>query len=106
YEDCRYWNIANNQKYMHLIESGQETGEYEIINPDTAYNELILTRLRTKWGVDRADILRIGTKYADHFDSIIGVLIDNGIVEVNANNYKLTFEGQMMADHWTEELFI
>ncbi|HRN35051.1 MAG TPA: radical SAM family heme chaperone HemW [Saprospiraceae bacterium] len=106
YEDRRYWNIANNQKYMHLIESGQETGEYEIINPDTAYNELILTRLRTKWGVDRADILRIGTKYADHFDSIIGVLIDNGIVEVNANNYKLTFEGQMMADHWTEELFI
>ncbi len=106
YEGRRYWNIANNQKYMRLIESGQEAGEYETIGPDTAYNELILTRLRTKWGVDRADIMRIGAKYAEHFDSIVGSMIDKGIVEINADNYRLTFDGKLMADHWTAELFV
>ncbi|MCO6461967.1 MAG: radical SAM family heme chaperone HemW [Saprospiraceae bacterium] len=105
YSGKRRWNIANNQQYIRKIESGEDPSESEIITSQITYDELILTRLRTKWGVNLSDIETIGAKYSAHFREKVQELIRKGIVQKSDENYKLTFKGMLMADHWTAELF-
>lgn len=48
----RYWNIANNHRYVQAVENGLVTWEFEKLTRDMRYNEYVLTRSRTKWGLD------------------------------------------------------
>lgn len=106
YGGRRYWNVANNQKYVRGISSGIEISESETIDPVTAYNELILTRLRTKWGVQLSDIEKIDPHYVIHFLNEIRPMIDQGFVEENSSCYRLTFNGKLLADYLTGQLFL
>ncbi len=53
----RRWNISNNQKYINGIVQNTPNYENESINKTTAYNEFIMTGLRTIWGCN-LDILK------------------------------------------------
>lgn len=48
----RRWNIANNPKYCIALEAGEKSYEEELLDRNTRFNEYLLTRLRTKWGID------------------------------------------------------
>jgi oxygen-independent coproporphyrinogen-3 oxidase len=50
--NSRTWNIANNQQYMRLINADEIAFEKEILSSKDQFNELLLTGLRTCWGVD------------------------------------------------------
>ncbi|MCL4856264.1 MAG: radical SAM family heme chaperone HemW, partial [Flavobacteriales bacterium] len=52
----RLWNVSNNPKYINAIENNTLFFEEEIIDENTAYNEYVLTRLRTIWGIDIMDL--------------------------------------------------
>ncbi|GAB7089085.1 radical SAM family heme chaperone HemW [Marinifilum fragile] len=48
----REWNIAHNYKYMKAVQEGGEFSEKEDLNFFDRFNDLILTSLRTYWGLD------------------------------------------------------
>ena len=48
----REWNIAHNYKYMKAVNEGDEFSEKEHLNFYDRFNDLILTSLRTYWGLD------------------------------------------------------
>jgi len=52
----RRWNVANNPKYCKALENGEQFFEEELLDRNTQFNEYLLTRLRTKWGIDLAFI--------------------------------------------------
>jgi len=52
----RSWNVANNGQYMKAIEVGSPYEEREELSQDEQLNDYILTRLRTKWGIDLDEI--------------------------------------------------
>ncbi len=49
---CRQWNVSNNDDYIKGITSQSPIYEVENIDKHTAYNEYIMTGLRTMWGCD------------------------------------------------------
>ena len=61
----RRWNINNNALYIKRI---NEDTYYEIeqLSQKDRYNEMIMTGLRTMWGVDLQEIKTLGGKYYDH----------------------------------------
>ncbi len=106
YNNKRYWNINNNNQYIQSITKGILPNYEEIIDDKTAYNELILTRLRTKWGVTLEDISSISMNYADHFLIAIKPFIASNHIIIDNSNYLLSLDGRLIADHITTELFL
>ncbi|PIF05978.1 MAG: coproporphyrinogen III oxidase, partial [Draconibacterium sp.] len=47
----RRWNIASTTNYINAIEKGLTFSDYEVLTENERFNEYILTRLRTKWGI-------------------------------------------------------
>jgi oxygen-independent coproporphyrinogen-3 oxidase len=48
----REWNLAHNYKYMKAVKEGGSFSEKEELNFYDNFNDLILTSLRTYWGLD------------------------------------------------------
>lgn len=102
----RSWNIANNAKYIKAIDSGVLPEEWEEINADIAFNELLLTRLRTEWGVSLSDIEAINPDYKAHFLKNITPFLASAHVLKQGDVYKLSLNGKLIADYITGELFV
>lgn len=60
-------NVPNNTKYIRAVEAQIPEMELEEINTDIRFNELVLTGLRTKWGVQKVELIKLGKKYVQHF---------------------------------------
>jgi oxygen-independent coproporphyrinogen III oxidase len=49
----RQWNISNNIKYIRsLVEENKLVFEQEVLTEQNLFNEFLMTRLRTMWGID------------------------------------------------------
>lgn len=105
YGASRTSNITNNQQYMRAITSLNIHEETEVITPEIAYNELILTRLRTKWGVSLNDIYRIDPRLVSHFNTSIFPYLESGELIKIGDKISLTLKGMLIADHLATELF-
>jgi len=101
----RYWNVANNQAYMNALDKGELPETIEQLSVNDRFNELLLTGLRTKWGVSKAALentLKITESWYDRIEhwKTGGKLIES------ENSYLLTQEGRLLADAITADLFI
>jgi oxygen-independent coproporphyrinogen-3 oxidase len=47
----RSWNVAHTEKYIKATANNEAFSEEEILTQANRYNEYILTRIRTMWGV-------------------------------------------------------
>jgi oxygen-independent coproporphyrinogen III oxidase len=97
----RRWNVSVNAKYCEGVE--QNTYDYfEIENIDvkTAYNDYILTSLRTKWGIDREQIrTRFGIPFfLDCNNSAATFITDGTLIEDNQKLY-LSSKGILISDY-------
>ena len=52
----RDWNVASLQTYLRSIEAGERRHETELLDPDTRYNEYVMTRLRTRQGISLEEV--------------------------------------------------
>ncbi|MBT5403417.1 MAG: radical SAM family heme chaperone HemW, partial [Crocinitomicaceae bacterium] len=52
----RMWNVRNNNQYIKAIAEEKSFHEQETLTPRDQFNEYILTRLRTKWGINKAEL--------------------------------------------------
>jgi oxygen-independent coproporphyrinogen III oxidase len=96
----RRWNISNNTRYCEALE--RKTTDYfetETIDTDTAYNEYLLTALRTKWGIDTRFIKEnFGLRYFDLCrDEALRFIQDGTLLEIE-NYLILSTKGKFLAD--------
>lgn len=56
--NSRKWNISNNPLYIKSLEKGEIPQETEDLSVSDKYNEYVMTRLRTKFGVDIAEVFQ------------------------------------------------
>ncbi len=100
-------NIANNTKYTNGILSKQPAEEIEILNIKDRCNELIMTGLRTKWGVDLDKIKTlIGQKFEKTNQDQLEEFTVNGFIKIENNSIFLTPKGKLMADYISSSLFL
>lgn len=101
----RYWNVANNPKYINALNNGHLAQEEERLTNKDRYNEAVLCRLRTKWGIDKDDLDGIGAAFASYFQEEVKNYISTGHIEHTESNYRLSPTGLFIADKITSDLF-
>jgi oxygen-independent coproporphyrinogen-3 oxidase len=81
----REWNINNNSQYINLINSQKPFSEIENLTEKDQYHDYLITRLRTKWGINFDDLeLLFSSKTTAHFHTNIKLLSSkNSIVNNN-----------------------
>lgn len=103
---ARSWNIANNNQYLHAINSNSDFYETEILTTENRCNEYVMTGLRTMWG---CDIRYIETEFGKQFAENIRFKLKqqpNELVEMSETVFKLTTKGRLFADRIAGELFM
>lgn len=101
----RSWNISNNARYMDAIDSGNLALEIEKLTEKDQFNELLLTGLRTIWGVslDELDALvALGPEFQIKTDD----LLKNGLASLQNKRLVLSKKGLLLADGIASDLFM
>jgi oxygen-independent coproporphyrinogen-3 oxidase len=96
--DVRRWNYSNLKKYVNQ----EAYFEEEHLNETKKYNEIVLTRLRTVWGIELSEIHNTFQKY---FLDKVKLLVEKKYAKRSKDNFKLTQTGMLLADKIIEELF-
>jgi oxygen-independent coproporphyrinogen-3 oxidase len=102
----RQWNVSNNRKYIKSINAQQPFFETETIAPETAYNEYVLTTLRTIWGCDAEFIsTQFGDQYLAHLQQEAQPYFEQNLLQLKSGVITLTEEGKLLADKIASDLF-
>ena len=105
--NSRQWNVANNARYLKAMEQAgdrfpEDLFEREELTPDMQYNEYVMTRLRTKWGVDAR---RLTPVFQEFLKREMARHVKAGYVVVEDNAYRLTQAGKLLADRIAADVF-
>lgn len=103
----RSWNINNNSKYIKALEAGELPAEREELSRTDRYNEYIMTRLRTQWGVDLKVVeTEFGLNYAAYLMDHIQAFQQQGLLKLEGDLLKVTEDGKFLSDGIASELFM
>jgi len=106
HQGVRSWNVSNNPKYIKSIEKNQLPLEKEILSTQDVYNEYVMTRLRTMWGIDLLEIKSLfGEKYVDHLRKELPVFLEKELIKKENNAYTITQKGKFLSDGIASDLF-
>ncbi|RFC55840.1 radical SAM family heme chaperone HemW [Brumimicrobium aurantiacum] len=101
----RRWNIANNPKYIKGIFEGFSNHEDEILSSTDQFNELLLTGLRTKWGVNYKKLSELH-KPSEAFIKQLNSFRSFGLIQEETDTILLTQKGKLQADYIAAMLFL
>jgi len=102
----RSWNIANNAKYIKSITAGILPNENEILSKKDQLNEIVMTGLRTKWGVSLSDIEnKFGEKYKNDLLQNANKHLIRNMLKIEDEILFITEKGMFYADGITSDLF-
>lgn len=101
----RQWNVANNALYIRALEAGQIPFESEALLPEQRYNELVMTGLRTSWGLDTANLDRLGPAFRPYFERQAEPFLAAGTLLRKDEVYYLSATGKFLADGIAASLF-
>jgi oxygen-independent coproporphyrinogen-3 oxidase len=102
----RKWNVSNNTLYIKALQKGEIPAEIEKLSVTDRYNELVMTRLRTKWGILVDEVERsFGKKYKDYLLREAAGLIEDGMLEWDQERLKVSKKGKFLSDGIAADLF-
>ncbi|HRX29269.1 MAG TPA: radical SAM family heme chaperone HemW [Saprospiraceae bacterium] len=102
----RLQNIANNKKYIDLLNKKEVPCFEEILSPTNKYNEYVLIALRTMWGIDVNHIHHTFPQFESYFMNQMSKLLDDGQLFKVDNHVKLSKESLIYADLVAMSLFV
>ena len=106
YHNKRSWNISNNSIYIKAIQNNEPFSEEELIDEKTAYNEYVLTRLRTIWGIEKDFIqANFNEEINLHFNNELAKYLKTSYLQTENNKITLNQEGIFIADKIASDLF-
>lgn len=92
----RYWNVSDIDQYLKAIEQGNIPFEYEELNDDTRYNDLITTALRTREGIF---LPALEQQYCDYLLENARQSLNNGLLRIDNDHIHLTRQGLFVSDN-------
>lgn len=105
--NSRQWNISNNAIYIRNINNEEPWFEREELSDYDRYNEYIMTRLRTIWGIDLGFVRsNFGEEKFNLLLEQAKVYLSSGHLQHERENVFLTQKGKLLADKIAAELFI
>lgn len=103
----RQWNVSHIGLYIESVIKGQVPYEEEFLTTRDHFNEYLITRLRTQWGVNFYEIKRaFGEQYKNHLLRISASYLDQGYLQLNGDTLTLTRAGKFISDAIFRELIV
>lgn len=103
----RSWNIRNNSIYINSIQNNTLPNEIETLTKIDAYNEYIMTGLRTIWGVSLA---KVETDFGESYKKYLLQQAQKHIVEhllyLDDDKLRVTKNGKFLSDGIASDLFM
>jgi oxygen-independent coproporphyrinogen-3 oxidase len=100
----RRWNFSSLNDYINGVLSEEEYSENEILTSEDKYNDLIITQLRTKWGLD---MNLIEPKYLKHFYAQAEKFVKENHLKITDDKRAiLTHSGIFISDYIMRELIV
>jgi len=100
------WNVRNNNQYIKAIAEKTTFYDQETLTPRDHFNEYILTRLRTKWGINKAELKDRHQTYYAILKKQMKKWLDQKMVLENDTFFVLSPSGKFIADRIISDLFI
>jgi putative oxygen-independent coproporphyrinogen III oxidase len=106
-QQSRRWNVSHVESYVRGLEAGSEYFEEEKLSNKDHYNEYILTRIRTKWGVSLSDVSKnFGSAMYDYLLQQVEKYKNSGLVLEADGKLLLSKEGLFVSDEIMGDLMI
>ena len=103
--NSRQWNIANNQLYAKSDFGGQDFYEKEILSGKDKYHDALISRMRTKKGIELSYIVETCSKeIADHFKNKADSL--NAFIHNDELRYSIREEYWLTSDEILAKLML
>lgn len=103
----RSWNVRNNIKYIQSIKAGELPSEVETLSTTDAYNEYVMTGLRTIWGVNLGKVANsYGESYKNHLLKQSEPFIKEQLLYIENQTLKVTDKGKFLCDGIAADLFL
>lgn len=103
----RSWNIANNNSYIKEIQAGNLPLEREELSKKDQYNEYVMTRLRTQWGISMREVLsNFGPKFVEYLTQQSQSHLDAGWLLMDGDRLIVTKKGKFLSDGIASDLFL
>lgn len=103
----RSWNPSNNIKYLKSIQKGILPAQSENLNTHEAFNEYLMTGLRTSWGVS---LQKINTKFGKHYSSYLEKQVENHLIDQrlywDGDSLKVSKSAKFLTDGIASDLFL
>ncbi|MCD6544705.1 MAG: radical SAM family heme chaperone HemW [Flavobacteriaceae bacterium] len=104
--ETRSWNVANNAKYIKAIQQNKLPLEIEYLSKNDRFNEMIMTGLRTIWGVSLDKVEQdFGLIHKENLIYKSQKHIQNKTLQVKNNILLITDKGKFLADGIASDLF-
>ena len=102
----RFWNVSHNTHYIKALEEDTLPLEREELSPESQYNELIMTRLRTRWGVNPAEVKeKFGSGLHRHLLKEAAPLLKQHKLIWSEGHLKIAPEARFLGDGIAAALF-
>lgn len=103
----RSWNVADIDRYIEGINKGNRPCTIEKLTPETHYEDVVMTSLRTAEGIDLSKIRReFGQKRLDFLLCAARQDLERGLLCLSDNHLRLTQSGIYLSDGITARLFV
>ena len=103
----RSWNPSNNIKYLNSIQQGILPAQSEILNTHDAFNEYLMTSLRTSWGVS---LKKINQTFGKHYSDYLEKQVENHLIDQrvywDGDALKVTKKAKFLTDGIASDLFL
>lgn len=103
----RGWNVRSNPGYIKELKEERLPIEWEELSTQDKYNEYLMTRLRTQWGVDLAEVsVTFGQQYVGFLEQQATPFIEERLLYWDGDVLKATREGKFLVDGIASDLFL
>lgn len=97
----RQWNVSSLNQYLNEMRF-----ESEVLSPEQRYDEYVMLRLRTAWGIDLKYMKReMGERFSSYCEQKAQPLVAQGRITQTREFFYLNDEQMLFADAIAEELF-
>jgi oxygen-independent coproporphyrinogen-3 oxidase len=103
----RFNNKADISLYISKIVQNKSAVTKEKLSPEDNYNEFIMVRLRTMWGIDLREVkFNFGYELHDYLEKQCRQWIKSGHLAMQGQVLKLTRKGMFLSDSIFADLFV
>jgi len=103
----RSWNVRNNSKYIGSLLSDKLPSEMEELSKRDRYNEYVMTRLRTVWGISLEKLRDdFGSSYQKYLLQQSEHYLNDQLLDLEGDVLRVTKKGKFLVDGIASHLFM